>query len=100
MDKKFISRIISKNIYFIVFTILMTVYFMRDVNQALYTPDGMGVLNVSNVKFNIFYLQMNVIQGSYNKLYKIFNYPLIPLLFGAIYNIYLIVKVHKSNKID
>ena len=96
MNKKLISQVINKNLSFLVFSILTTLYFMRDVNQALYTPNDMGPLTINSVGYTLFNLKIDVIHGSFHNLYIINNYPLIPLLMGIIYNIYILVKIYRN----
>ena len=93
MNKKLISQIISKNLYILVFSIITTVYYMRDVYQALYTPSGMGDLTINSVGYTLLSLKIDVIQGSFHNLYTVYNYPLVPIFIGIIYNIYILVKI-------
>lgn len=97
MDKKFISHIIGKNLSFLIFSIIMTMYFMRDVNQALYVPSGMGMININSVEYTLFQFKIDVIQGNFHHLYIIDNYPLIPIFIGIIYNIYFWFKTYREN---
>lgn len=87
---------ISRNLYFLVFTIITTLYFLRDVYQSLYTPKNKEMLNVTSVQYTLANLKIDVVQGSFHNLYTLYNYPLIPILLGIIYNIYFFVKIYKG----
>lgn len=94
MNKKLILQVLSKNIYFLIFSIIMTIYFMRDVNQALYTSENRGLLSINSVDYTLLQLKIDVVHGSISHLYVIDNYPLIPIFIGIIYNIYFLVKIY------
>jgi len=96
MNKELSSEVITKNLCILAFSIITTVNFMRDINQSLYTPKDMGALNVNSVGYTLFSLKIDVIQSSFHKLYTIYNYPLIPIFVGIIYNIYILVKIHRN----
>ena len=96
MNNKLSSQVIMNNLWILTFSIITTVDFMRDVYQALYTPKDMGILNVNSVGYTLFSLKIDVIQGSIHNLYTIYNYPLIPILGGIIYNIYILIKIHRN----
>ncbi|PKM93506.1 MAG: hypothetical protein CVU84_15110 [Firmicutes bacterium HGW-Firmicutes-1] len=96
MDKKLISQVISKNLTLLILSIMASVNFMMQVSNALYTPKGMGELNVNSVVYTLFQLKIDITQGTYNHLYSIHNYVLIPVILGLIYNIYILVKVFKN----
>ena len=96
MNNKLRLRVINQNLSILVLTILTTINFMRDVNQSLYTPKDMGPLNINSVGYTLFSLKIDVIQGNFHKLYTIYNYPLIPIFIGIIYNIYFLVKIHRN----
>ncbi|EHJ00421.1 hypothetical protein CDLVIII_3876 [Clostridium sp. DL-VIII] len=97
MNNKLSLRVISRNLYILVFTILTTVNFMRDVNQALYKPEYIAeTLNINSVEYSLLSLKIDVIHGSLHKLYTIYNYPLIPIIIGIIYNIYFLVKIYRN----
>ncbi|MBK1813595.1 hypothetical protein JHL18_23540 [Clostridium sp. YIM B02505] len=51
---------------------------------------------MSSIKYSILSMKTGVVQGSFSKIYTIYNYPLIPLFFGVIYNIYFLIKVYKD----
>jgi len=93
MNDKAHSKIASKNLTFLIITIFATMTFMLQVCSALSTIKGMGTLN--NIQYTIFQLKITVTNdlfGKHNYLYNIFNYPLIPISIGVIYNIYIVVK--------
>jgi len=98
MNYKLITKVISRNLFFLIFTIITTVYVFRDVNQVLYAPATIGMVNIKGVKFTLFFLQIDVVQGTFKKIYTIFNYPLIPLFLGSLYNIYMLFKIFINNR--
>jgi len=102
MNKKSHSEIANKNLMFLIITIFATMTFMLRVSSALSTIKGMGTLD--NIQYTIFYLKITVTNdlfGKHNYLYNIFNYPLIPISIGVIYNIYIVVKNYiNRNKIS
>ncbi len=99
MNNKIISQVIGKNIIFLVFTIMATVNFMMKVSTALYTREGLDTLIINSVGYTLFQLEIDITQGSYNHLYVISNYPLIPIFLGVMYNIYILAKLYK-NKVN
>lgn len=96
MNKKLSSQLINQNLSFLVLAILMTVNFMRDVKQSLYTPKDMGPLSINSVTYTLFSMKIDVIQGNFHNLYTIYNYPLIPIFIGIIYNIYFWSKTYRN----
>lgn len=67
---------------------------MMQICSALLTIKGGGILN--NVQYTIFELKISVTRDTYSNVYSIGNYPLVPILAGIIYNIYILVKNHRT----
>ncbi|MBW7573023.1 hypothetical protein [Caproiciproducens faecalis] len=93
MDQKLLLHVLGRNLFILAFTIIMTGYFMRDVRQALYIPANMGTLSVGGVQYTPLQMNIDVIQNGSHTLYSVLNYPLIPLILGAVYNLYVAVKI-------
>lgn len=93
MDQKLLLHVLGRNLFILAFTIIMTGYFMRDVRQALYIPANMGTLSVGGVQYTPLQMNIDVIQNGSHTLYSVPNYPLIPLILGAVYNLYVAVKI-------
>jgi hypothetical protein len=82
-----------------IIVLFATLTFMMKICSALNTIIGGGVLN--SVQYSIFELKISVTRGTYSHVYNIGNYPLIPVLCGVIYNIYIIVKGYRGkNRVD
>ena len=99
MNKKSNSEIAYRNLTFLIISIFATIYFMMEVTSALHTIKYNGMLG--NVQYTIFQLKITVtndLDGS-NYLYNIFNYPLIPISAGLIYNIYIMIKGFRNRNI-
>jgi hypothetical protein len=99
MDKKSISNVILKNIMWLLFTIMATVNFMIQLNRDLYMSGGLNTLFINKVSYTLFELKLDITQGAYKHIYTITNYPLIPILAGVIYNIFILFKLSK-NKLE
>ncbi len=94
MNNKLVFDCSTRNLSFGIITIFTILTFMMQICSALLTIKGGGVLN--NVQYTLFELKISVTRDTYSHVYNIGNYPLIPILGGAIYNIYIIVKNHRS----
>jgi hypothetical protein len=79
--------------------IFATLSFMMQLKSALLTIKYGGVLN--DVQYTLFQLKISISYDTYSQNYNIGNYPLIPILAGVLYNIYIIVKkLMIKDKID
>lgn len=90
MDKRFVYNCSTQNLSFWIIAIFAVLTFMMQICSALLIIKGGGILN--NVQYTIFELKISVTRDTYNHVYSIGNYPLIPILGGVIYNICIIVK--------
>ena len=97
MNKKLISQVTNKNLIFLIMSVFATITFMTQVTNALYTIIGSGTLN--SVEYTLFLLKIDVTRGTYNHIYTISNYPLIPIFAGVIYNIYIWIKIYRNKDI-
>lgn len=93
MDKKLVCNISNRNLAFWVLAIFTTLTFMMQICSALTEIKGGGVLN--GVKYNIFELEISVTMNTYSNVYSIYNYPLIPIVAGLIYNAWISIKNSK-----
>jgi hypothetical protein len=98
MNKKIASKIASQNIYFLILLILTITFFMKDVNQAFYTPNDIGELSINSVGYNLLNLKIDVVERGQHTLHTIYNYPLIPIVIGIIYNIYNLLYINKNKQ--
>lgn len=99
MNKRLVYNCSTKNLFFLIMTIFATLTFIMQIYSSLLTIKGGGILN--NIQYTIFGLKINVTRDTYSHVYNIMNYPLIPITYGVIYNIYIIVKNHMAKyKID
>jgi hypothetical protein len=99
MNKKLVYNCSTQNLCFGILTIFATLSFMMQICNALLIIKGGGALN--NVQYTIFELKISITRDTYSHIYKIVNYPLIPILGGVIYNIYNIARNHwRKEKTD
>ncbi len=92
MNEKVFSKIICKNISFIIMTLLALYMSINRLRSPLYIIENGGQLN--SFKFSIIMLKLDVTNRGYNHIYEIGNYPLIPIIVGIIYNIYIYIKIN------
>ncbi len=90
MSKRLVYNCSTRNLYLGIMTIYATIIFMMQIYSALLTIKGEGTL--TNIQYTIFELKISVTRESYSPVYSIYNYPLIPILVGIVYNIYCTVK--------
>lgn len=94
MEKKEARSHVLRNITFLVITILVFLMFVKEIAYAIDAVRHVG--SIKSVKFSILQLSIYV-SGIHNTTtYNIFNYPLIPMLAGLIYNIYIYIKICKD----
>ncbi len=96
MNKKSVFNCASRNIYFGIVTIVATFTFMMQICNALLTIEGGGILNY--VHYTLFVISISITRDTYSQVYNIVNYPLIPILIGIIYNVYIIIKNNKNKE--
>ncbi len=94
MNKKLLYKLVYRNLSFGFLTIIATLYFMIQIFTTLLPIRSGGIL--TNIQYNIFGLKISVVEDTYSHVYNIFNYPLLPILAGVIYNIYIIIKNHRN----
>jgi len=92
MNKKTDSRYLYSNISILIITIFATLTFVMQINSDLRLIEVRGVLN--NIQYSILQIKLNETIGTYNTVYSILNYPLIPMVGGILFNIYAIIKNH------
>ena len=78
-------------------SVFATITFIMHVTSALYTIIGLGTLN--SIGYTPFQLKIDVTRDTYNHIHIISNYPLIPILAGVIYNIYIWIKSYRNKDI-
>lgn len=88
------SKIIGRNLNFIITTLFSLFIFINHVLSALSTVEYGGQLN--SFKYSIIMLKLDVTNRGYNHVYEIGIYPLIPIVAGIIYNVYFYIKVNLS----
>ena len=94
MNRKLFDNLLSRNICFGILTIIAMIKFVIQISNPLFNLSHGFVLN--NVQYTIFEMKISETMGTYTHEYNIFYYPLIPILVGMIYNIYIIIKCHRN----
>jgi len=97
MNKKLISQVTVRNLNFLILSMIATITFMMQVTNAIYTIKGSGTVNC--VGYTLFQLKIDVTRDSYNHVYIINNYPLLPIFAGVIYNIYIWIRSYRNKDI-
>jgi len=92
MNKKVFSKIIGRNLNFAIVTLFTLLIFINQLVSALSTIEYGGQLN--SFKYSVIMIELDVTNRGYNNVYEIGNYPLIPIVAGVIYNIYIYIKVN------
>lgn len=95
MNKKLISKVISKNLFFLFLSGLATLTFMMQVTSALHIIKDGGTINC--IGYTLFRMKIEITGQTYSHIYTIDNYPLIPIFAGLIYNIYILIKNYLKN---
>ena len=95
MTKKIVLQALRYNFYLLIAAVFTTYSFMRDVNQAFYTPEGMVPNAINSVSFTLFQMRIEVMNNGSPFIYKIFNYPLITISIAIIVNIYMLFKINR-----
>lgn len=93
MNKKLINSTTYKNICFLVITAFTILIFEKQIVSTLNAVKFVGSLK--SIEYTILQLRIYV-SNPYNTMYSIFNYPLIPILCGFLYNIYIFIICHKN----
>lgn len=97
MDKKRISRITSVNLNILISIMVANYKLMRELKLPLYSLKAGAVLN--SLKYSIMSITFSITeQGGYNYTYKIIYHPLILILVGLLYNIYVKMKNHRNKE--
>jgi len=95
-NKRLNSNPITINLFFLAMAILETSNFMWKICGELYTRKGLDALIVNKVSYTLLELKFDITQGTYNHVFTVWNYPLIPISFAIMYNIYFAVKISKN----
>jgi len=96
LNKKSVHRCLNVNLNIAIITIFQTLFFMKQIRDTLLMTGshGTGVLN--DVGYTIFALKISITFGTECQVYNIINYPLILLVIGVLYNLYIYSKYHRN----
>jgi hypothetical protein len=80
MDRKLFYRILNQNIGFFILTIFATITFIMQIDNALSTVKGGGILNI--IDYTILGLKMTVTMDKYNQVKEGMTYEQVKAILG------------------
>jgi hypothetical protein len=98
MNRNITSKHLNRNLEFFIVAVGASLTFLMQIHSALFSITGGGVIN--NVQYSIFHIEIDVsFNTTFSHVYDIWNYPLIPIFAGLIYNAYALFKNYKTKDI-
>ncbi|MFD3158820.1 hypothetical protein ACFIJ5_18585 (plasmid) [Haloimpatiens sp. FM7330] len=97
MNKKTISKITSTNLVILISIMFYTSKFMSELKLPMYALKAGAKLN--SLKYSIVKMNFNITETDHSNFdYEILYFPLILIFIGIIYNVYIKIKIYRSEK--